>query len=589
MTEVLDLHDARRVHGADGLLGAFNAAGVLVAADVHVATRLAALAGEADETVQLAAALAVRGPRLGHTCVDLTTIAATATVDVDEEVDLSALPWPEEASWLEAVRASGLVAVGEGQDAPADRPLRLVGTTLYLDRYWREECQVAADLRALRTRATDVDLDVLAQGLDRFFGRIEDADQHRAAATAIQRRFAVVGGGPGTGKTTTVGRIVALLFEQAHAAGRPAPLIAMAAPTARAAAQLEAAVHAQDVGGPVWAGTLHRLLGGRPGTTRYRHNRGNRLPHDVVIVDESSMVELSMMARLVQAIRPSARLLLVGDPNQLTPVGAGAVLADIVSDSDTADDVVLLEHERRFGGEISAVADAIRRGDPDATVQALRDVTWIEVDPDDPAGAAALVPLRERVVATQRAVHEAAQAGQASDALEALRSFRLMCAHRRGPYGVARWTAQIEAWLEAALPGSAFEPHYLGRPLLVTRNDPALRLSNGDLGVIVRSGTDERTAAFARGSEVVEVRPSRLDAVETVHAMTIHKSQGSQFDTAAVLLPAVGSRLLTRELLYTAVTRARHRLLLVGTEESVRAAVERPVARASGLGARLSG
>jgi exodeoxyribonuclease V alpha subunit len=203
--------------------------------------------------------------------------------------------------------------------------------------------------------------------------------------------------------------------------------------------------------------------------------------------------------------------------------------------------------------------------------------------------AAALAPLRERVTATQRAVLEAAHAADARAAIDALRSFRLMCAHRRGPYGVARWTAQIEAWLEAALPGSALEPDYLGRPLLVTRNDPALRLSNGDLGVVIRSGADERTAAFARGGEVVEVRPSRLEAVETVHAMTIHKSQGSQFDTAAVLLPAVGSRLLTRELLYTAVTRARRRLLLVGTEDSVRAAVARPVARASGLGPRLRG
>jgi exodeoxyribonuclease V alpha subunit len=240
------------------------------------------------------------------------------------------------------------------------------------------------------------------------------------------------------------------------------------------------------------------------------------------------------------------------------------------------------------------VADAIRRGDADATVAALRDagdtVTWLEVDADDPAAGAALAPLRERVVATQRAVVDAAGAGDARAALEALRSFRLMCAHRRGPYGVGRWTVQIETWLEVALPGGTFEPWYLGRPLLITRNDPALRLSNGDLGVVVRTGdAEERAAAFARGGDVVEVRPSRLEAVETVHAMTIHKSQGSQFDTAAVLLPAVGSRLLTRELLYTAVTRARRRLLLVGTEDSVRAAVTRPVARASGLGPRLRG
>jgi exodeoxyribonuclease V alpha subunit len=219
-----DLFDVRRATGATGLLHDFNAAGVLDAADVHVARRLTALAGEDDEQVELAAALAVRGPRLGHVYVDLATIRETATVDAEEAVDLSALAWPAVAQWIERLRASDLVAVGE--EGGRDRPLRLVGTSLYLDRYWREERQIAADLQALGAEApSDVDEDVLADGLARLFPGDADERQRAASAAAVRHRFVVVAGGPGTGKTTTVARIVALLAEQAEAAGRPRPLI----------------------------------------------------------------------------------------------------------------------------------------------------------------------------------------------------------------------------------------------------------------------------------------------------------------------------------------------------------------------------
>jgi exodeoxyribonuclease V alpha subunit len=185
-------------------------------------------------------------------------------------------------------------------------------------------------------------------------------------------------------------------------------------------------------------------------------------------------------------------------------------------------------------------------------------------------------------------VVEAAGRGDAAAALTALGTFRLLCAHRRGPHGVATWTAQIERWLASELDGfDTGDRDYVGRPLLVTRNDYELGLNNGDTGVIVASGPDRLTAAFERSGDLVSFAPTRLDAVETVYAMTIHKSQGSQFDTAAVLLPDPASRILTRELLYTAVTRARSHLILVGTEKMVRAAVERPVARASALRERL--
>ena len=410
----------------------------------------------------------------------------------------------------------------------------------------------------------------------------EPGRQRDAAETALRRRFAVIAGGPGTGKTTTVARTLALILEQGD------PLIALAAPTGKAAARLTEAVHDEAAKLEVdervrarllglEATTLHRLLGWRPDSrSRFRHDRGNRLPHDVVVVDEASMVPLSRMARLVEAVRADARLILVGDPGQLASIEAGAVLGDIVAAAH--DSVVELEYVHRFGEEIRRLADAIRRGDGDATMAALDGVTWIA----DPAEA--VEPLRRLAVTAARAVSSAAQAGDAAGAIRALGAFRLLCAHRRGPYGVSGWTALIEAWL-----GQVAAGWYVGRPLLVTENDYGLNLFNGDTGVVVAAGDEQVSAAFERGGRIVELSPTRLAAVDTVYAMTVHKSQGSQFDTAAVVLPEPRSQILTRELLYTAVTRAREELVLVGSEEAIRAAVARPIARASGLRSRLGG
>ena len=601
----VDVHDARRARHAPGLLRAFNDIGVLSAADIQVAARLTSLAGERDDWVALGAAFAVRGPRLGHVLVDLATIRTTAAVDSDEPIDLSALPWPEPEAWVARLAASPLVAVGEDAEPDAARPLRLVGSALYLDRYWREEREVAADLLTFSDGPPAiVDEAVLADGLSRLFaGEADDSRQRLAAATAVLRRFAVVAGGPGTGKTTTVARIVALLAEQAAATGDAPPLVALAAPTGKAAARLEEAVHAEaavlDVDDAVrtqlrdlHASTLHRLLGWRPGShSRFRHHRTNRLPHDIVIVDETSMVSLSLMARLVESVRPDARLVLVGDPGQLTSIEAGAVLGDIVGPA-TGKGIVVLDRVHRFGGGIALLADAIRRGDPDGVMAVLEsqppDVSWIPVDAADPKAEHALAAVREAAITAGRAVIEAARTGAAHDAIAALGAFRVLCAHRRGAQGVATWTARIESWLAAAIPG--FDPDglaYVGRPLLVTENDYELRLYNGDTGVIIQTDAHSVSAAFERGGELLEFTPTRLGAIETAFAMTIHKSQGSQFDTAVVLLPAVASRILTRELLYTAATRARTRLVLVGTEECIRGAVSRPVTRASGLQARL--
>ncbi len=607
-----DPFDARIAVQASGPLREFNGAGVLSAADVHVARRLGTLAAESDDAVLLAVALAVRAPRLGHVHVDLSTIRETAAVDAEDPIDLATLHWPEPGAWVDAVAASPLVAAEGSRET---RPLRLRDSWLYLDRYWAEELSVARSLRAmLREDGGTVDEPRLADGLERLFAGDVDGRQAQAAAAATRRRFAVVAGGPGTGKTTTVARIVALLCEQATAAGAPAPLVALAAPTGKAAARLQEAVHAEaatlDVGDEVRAtllsleaSTIHRLLGWRPGSgSRFRHDRDRRLPHDVVIVDETSMVSLSLMARLIEALRSDARLVLVGDPGQLASIEAGAVLGDIVGIADRTGPhpspgasgdhgIVVLDRGHRFGGQIAEVAAAIRRGDGDAVMELLRagsdDVTWIDVDAARPEAPAI---VRAEASRAAKAVLGAARAGDSATALQALGAFRILCAHRRGPYGVTTWTARLEGWLEAADAGfSAAERWYVGRPLLVTENDYELGLNNGDTGVVVAAAQGRVMASFERGGEPALYSPSRLGAVDTVYAMTIHKSQGSQFHGAAVLLPEAGSRILTRELLYTAATRARRHLLLVGPEETIRAAVARPVARASGLGARLWG
>jgi exodeoxyribonuclease V alpha subunit len=605
-----DPFDPRLVAAATGLLRTFNHAGVLSAADVHVALRLGELVGELSDEVLLAVALAVRAPRQGHVFVDLETIRDRATVEPDEPVDLSALPWPAVTEWRSSVAGSQLVAIGE-DDPAIDQPLRLLGSRLYLDRYWREERTVACDLNSLAAGAADVIDGELEAGLKRLFPEPSDERQREAAAAAVRRRFAVVAGGPGTGKTTTVARIVALLAEQSRARGTRPPLVALAAPTGKAAARLQEAVHAESKELPVAeeiramllglrASTLHRLLGWRRGShSRFAHDRENRLPHDVVIVDETSMVSLWQMGRLVEAVRPDARLIMVGDPGQLASIEAGVVLGDIVgpaADRPTAgrigDGIVVLERVHRYGGGIARVADAIRRGDGDAAVAALSqapgEVTWVPLDLEGTGPAAELPLVRARAVAAGQGVLVAARAGDPGQALSALGRFRLLCAHRRGPYGVSDWTARVQAWLSDEVDDFDSEQRdYVGRPLLITHNDYELGLYNGDTGVIVEGADQHASAVFERGGELLSFSPLRLGAVETVYAMTIHKSQGSQFDTAAVVLPSLSSRILSRELLYTAVTRARRELILVGAEAVVRAAVERPVARASGLRERL--
>ncbi|MBF6176357.1 exodeoxyribonuclease V subunit alpha [Nocardia blacklockiae] len=614
---------------ATGPLRTFNAAGVLSAADVHVAVRLGRLGREESEVVLLAAALAVRAVRSGSVCLELRRMHE---IGVDGEgfdtgdpdaIDPATLPWPDVDTVLAALRASPLV---QGSPAGPLRPLRLVehestGPLLYLDRYYRQEQIIR---RALTERAAGhpmIDPETVRRQLDRLFpdtgGPGDPPDRQRvAAALAATHWTAVVAGGPGTGKTHTIARILALLVAHQQAIpGAPALRIALAAPTGKAAARLQESVREQagDLELPeLTAATLHRLLGWqRGGATRFRHHEFNRLPYDIIVVDETSMVSLTMMSRLLPAVRPDARLVLVGDPDQLASVDAGAVLADLVAgpvaaepnpvleqilggagaghpDALTARErerlrggIVRLTRGRRFGGRIADLAVAVRAGDAEAALALLADGgdELSLQDPDDTAD------VRADVERTARDSTAAAELGDAAAALAAMESHRLLCAHRQGRFGVERWDRLAGGWVAAA--GIGTEPgagHWFpGQPLLVTANDHEARIYNGDTGVIVRAADGSLRAALQRGAEPYLVHPTQFPGVTTVYAMTIHRSQGSQYGTVSVVLPGTESTLLTRELLYTAITRARRHVRILGTEEAIRAGIARRVLRASGL------
>ena len=581
---------------AQGLVRSFDEAGVLAAADVHVATRLASLTGETDERVVLAVALLVRGTRLGSVVLDLADAAQTITADEDDApAEPVALAWPDLAAWVEACAASRLVA-----GAPGTAPVHIVDTRLWLDRYWRQEALVASEL-ALRSavRPADLDPDALRADLDDLFA---DEHQRQAAAVAALSRVSVIAGGPGTGKTTTIARLLTVLRRQ-----RPELRIALAAPTGKAAARLEEAVH--SAGDPLTdadraalaqlsASTVHRLLGRRPGvSSRFRHDRDNRLPYDVVVVDECSMVSLTLMARLLEALAPATRLVLVGDPDQLASVEAGAVLGDLVDSSQNVlrDSVATLQTVFRFeaGGPIAELAAHVRAGRADASLALLADepdgLVFHRTPDDEPVSGAALAALQESAV-HERAVIAAARAGDVVGALDALDQHRLLCAHRGGPRGVRWWSDAVERWLAAQDPTLTprLDGRYAGQPLLVTANDYENQLFNGDTGVVVQAG-DELAAAFRRGGDPVVLPLVRLSDVRPLHAMTVHRAQGSQFETVTVLLPYAASPLATRQTFYTAVTRAAKSVRVIGSEAAVLACVNRRAARATGLRDRLAG
>lgn len=610
----MTVSDVQVVEWATGVLAEWNEAGVLAAADVHITDRLVTMCAEpVSETARLGAALAVRAVRLGSTCLALDRLGELAG---DDTADLTI---PSSDAVLDALLESPLVA---GSEAGPLRPLvvrrSIDGPLVYLQKYFRQE-QTIRETLARRAQTTPVvEADALRAAIAAVYTSPEDGHlQKLAAAVAATRWTTVLAGGPGTGKTYTVARILAVL----DALQGPGLRIGLCAPTGRAAAQLQASVEAEStVPVTAHAVTLHSLLGWRPGANP-RYGRGRTLPHDVIVVDETSMLSMTAMSRLLDAVRPDARVIFVGDPHQLASVEAGAVLADLVERADVAGvqgesgtmtavsqaaleavggdadhelepedtdhlagGVITLRRQFRFGGGISRVAAAVNAGDADEVLRlvAADDVPNVElVAPDD------LDAVRADLVEWGRALRAAARRADADGALDALDAHRVLCAHREGSWGVRGWSARITEWLGTA--GAELAGWYAGQPILVTANDRQTATFNGDTGVVIADpegrtqGADGVRVAFRRGGSVRLLHPTQLADVVSVHAMTIHRSQGSQFRQVTVILPPTGSELLTRELLYTAITRARDHVRIVGTPEVLAAAVDRRVQRASGL------
>ena len=611
--------------------------GVLTALDVHFARAAARLAGCDDPLALLGAAMASRAPRYGHVCVDLAAVQRTVRVEPREDQARPELSWPSADSWRQALAASPLVGPGRGQPTP----LVLQGGQLYLERYFRYQERLVRQLQWRGQQLARVLPDPLRQGLCRLYPATDDAEpelQRLATLMAVLRRLCVISGGPGTGKTHTLVRILALLVEQAAAAGAAPPRVALMAPTGKAAARMNEAVRqargdqqrfdvtpATRAQIPQEASTIHRALGWRPRTPhRFAHHADNPLPADVVVVDEASMVPLTLISKLVDALPARARLILLGDRDQLASVEAGAVLGDICAVGATQarlsagfaqqveplfgalpeamvasgevpaiqDCTIHLTRSRRFGqrSAIRAVADAVIAGHGDQTMALLRgghdEIELIELTGASSVDAA----LRQTVVAAYGGL-----LGQRTPvaALAAMRAFRVLCAHRRGLLGAQAMNLRIRQWLAAASLVPVADRWYAGRPVLITENDYQLNLFNGDDGVVLPAAEDpDQLRVFFPEIDSEGVRsfhPARLPAHESVFAMTIHKSQGSEFDRVVVLLPEQSSPVLTRELLYTAITRARARVTVVGSEAVIRQGVMEHVWRASGIRARLWG
>ena len=564
---------------ATGLLRIFAEAGMIHVADFHLARRMAAYCGESDDRVLLALALTVRELRLGSVCLDLTSapeLIVPGEADDGSVVEPVELPWPESDDWVAAVASSPAVAGPD--DAP--RPFRLDGGLLYLDRFFAEEQNLAADLRH-RSSLPDLPSPELPAPVP---GMVPDTTQDDAVRAATRARTSVITGGPGSGKTTVVSRII-----DALAASGPLT-VALTAPTGKAATRLESAVRHRlryPERAALTAGTLHRIIGVVPGRVERTHDALNPLPFDVVIVDETSMVSITLMSWLLDAVADTTRLILIGDPNQLASVEAGAVLADISVAPDLVTSpggpaVVQLGGSHRNLGDVAQLADAIREGDVDGCLDLLeRSATCTLVPCAGGESLADLPALAADVESVTRDVLAAALEGDGDGAVRALERHRLLCAHREGPFGTGHWQQAVRRYLAAALPGYAPEiGQYPGQPLIVTRNSDVV--SNGDVAVIIDGG-GRLLAAVDRGGHAELLNPLLLDAAQELHAMTIHKSQGSQFERVSVVLPPPGSPLLTRELLYTAVTRAESGVRLYGSPDALRKAIGTRVRRASGL------
>ncbi|MGE8496855.1 MAG: exodeoxyribonuclease V subunit alpha [Pseudomonas sp.] len=563
---------------------------------------------EADPLVLASAALLCVALERGDVCLPLSRLAGQR-------------PWPEHpfslpplAEWQRVLTASPLVGAS-GEFAP----LILDGGRLYLARYHAYEQQLA---ERLLSRAADwpaVDEVRLGESLARLFTfNTQQPDWQRlAAAQAVRRKLAVISGGPGTGKTTTVVRLLAALLEQSEGG---ALAIGLAAPTGKAAARMAEAIRSAKASLPVSeaikaalpdeARTLHRLLGSRGDSPQVRHHAANPLALDVLVVDEASMVDLALMAKLVDALPPSARLILLGDKDQLAAVEAGAVFAELCEgrgfDAQAAADlqritgqqvvvetprsalgdaVVLLTHSHRFAGDsgIGELARRINGGDVAGTLALLRegraDLAWYE----QPTPA----DLLERLDQGYTPFIAVARTGEPQASFDAFNAFRALTAQREGAWGVAGLNEALEARIKRRSQVASRERWYVGRPVMVRQNDYALGLFNGDIGICLQ--TEHGLRVCFEGEEGFRFfAPARLPSHDSAFAMTVHKSQGSEFSEVLLVLPEQPSPLLTRSLFYTGITRAKHKVEIWGLAQRLGDAVATRAERAAGLAERLA-
>ncbi len=566
-----------------------------------------------DGSVEWAARLASHAVGEGHVCLDLRSWAGREVAP--------GLRLPSVSSWKKSLFSSAVVG------KPSEfKPMIVDGERLYLARYWHYEKKLAENLLA---RAGDVcgeiDLARLASDLDSLFahnsGLCPDR-QKTAAAIAVLRRLCVISGGPGTGKTTTVVRILAAL--QSHADG--GLRIALSAPTGKAAARMQDSIRAQkhklDLPDaivssiPETASTLHRLLGAKPDSVYFRHNRDNPLPVDVVVVDESSMIDLALLSKLLESLSPNARLIMLGDKDQLAAVEAGAVFGDLCAGrgfsgpfcdllqktagveaetnestaSPLGDCIALLKHSHRFGSG-SGIGELARRVNEAGDSLEVRnlllegrftDIAWHpQFDEAD---------LLEKMDAGYRDYFERVAGGAGGrEALAAFNRFRVLAAHHGGPASASSTNRAFEALMRERLRVPQYERWYAGRPVIVTRNDYGLRVFNGDVGICLRVDGELRVCFEDAEGKLRSLAPARLPVHEPVYAMTVHKSQGSEFDEALLLLPETVSPVLNRALVYTAVTRAKSRTEIWGGQEILATAVKKAPERSSGLRERLWG
>ena len=545
---------------------------------------------ESAEVLRTVVSLLSQAVGQGHVCLDLEEIAG----------QLVRIPGSDEPLRLpDAARLVALLRSLPTLGRPGEhRPLVLDDAgRLYLYRYFRYEALLAD---AIRARATSESSGIDEAALAPPSENAEDR-QRQAALTALRRRFSVISGGPGTGKTTTVVRILGLLLEQP---GGERMRIALAAPTGKAAARLAASIASlrealpcpdevkRAVPGQVT--TIHRLLGTLPGSTSFRHNERNPLPCDAVIVDEASMVDLPLMTALVAALPPQARLILIGDRDQLASVEAGAVLGDICRAAESSGSLVtgcvtVLDRNYRFGdgSGIAALSRAINSGDAGEALRLLG-------DPTDGTIALEATPTRETVrkrlaSPVLEGFRPYLEAETPEEALRLFERFRILTALREGPWGAAGMNHAVETLLHEAGLLKADTPFYRGRPVLVTENDYIHKLFNGDTGIILPDPESGNLRAFfaAPDGTVRAIPPEFLPKHETAFAMTVHKSQGSEFERVLMVLPPEDTILLTRELIYTGITRARQSVMVWSDEAVFSAAVKRRTERRSGLRERL--